>query len=70
MRTFSGEIMNAYYNRDSCTAAQLSERVDTLAQAIAHGTPEHREWLKAAITEHLAGRPVPEESSTTERKAP
>jgi len=29
-----------------------------LFDAIAHGSPEHRAWLKKAIDDHFAGRPV------------
>lgn len=36
------------------------ESVDNLFDAIAHGSEEHRAWLKEALTEHFAGRPVPE----------
>lgn len=32
----------------------------TLFEAIAHGSPEHRRWLKEAIDNHCTGKPVPE----------
>lgn len=32
--------------------------VDTLYDAIKHGDENHRAWLKQAIEDHFAGRPV------------
>lgn len=37
---------------------QLRRRVDTLFDAIAHGDESHRAWLKKAIEDHFAGKPV------------
>ena len=37
----------------------LALRVDSLFDAIAHGDADHREWLKEAIENHMAGLPVP-----------
>ncbi len=34
------------------------ERIATLFDAIAHGTDAHRAWLKKAIDDHFAMRPV------------
>ncbi len=34
------------------------ERSTTLFDAISHGSEEHRAWLKKAIEDHFAGRPV------------
>lgn len=36
----------------------LLERVGSLYEALAHGSDEHRAWLKKAIEDHFAGRPV------------
>jgi hypothetical protein len=36
----------------------LERRIATLHAAIAHGSEEHRAWLKKAIDDHFAGRPV------------
>lgn len=33
-------------------------RIATLFDAIAHGDEKHRAWLKQAIKDHFAGRPV------------
>lgn len=33
-------------------------RVESLFEAIAHGDEKHRAWLKQAIEDHMAGRPV------------
>jgi hypothetical protein len=33
-------------------------RCETLFDAIAHGDEKHREWLKQAIADHFAGKPV------------
>jgi ribosomal protein L40E len=40
---------------------------ETLFNAIAHGDEKHRAWLKQAIDDHFAGRPVlrPDETSST-----
>ena len=40
-----------------------TEKVDSLFGAIAHGPPAHRAWLKQAIEDHFAGRPVQKEAS-------
>lgn len=37
----------------------ISERVNSLFDAIAHGDEEHRQWLKEAIALHFEGKPVP-----------
>jgi hypothetical protein len=37
---------------------RLRQRDASLFDAIAHGSPEHRAWLKKAIEDHFAGRPV------------
>ena len=34
-------------------------RCDSLFEAIQHGDAEHRAWLKEAIENHFAGKPVP-----------
>lgn len=39
-------------------ANELRDRRDTLFDAIAHGDEKHRAWLKQAIDDHFAGRPV------------
>ena len=36
----------------------LTERIDTLFDAIKHGDQEHQDWLRKAIDAHFAGRPV------------
>lgn len=33
-------------------------QVSSLFEAIAHGDEEHRAWLKRAISDHFAGKPV------------
>ena len=38
--------------------AVLEHRVKTLFSAIAHGSDEHRAWLKKAIDDHFNGKPV------------
>lgn len=38
--------------------AFMRDRWETLFDAIAHGDDEHRAWLKQAIEDHFAGRPV------------
>ena len=35
-----------------------ADRIETLYEAIAHGDDIHRAWLKQAIEDHFAGRPV------------
>ena len=44
--------------QEEVSSAYLSERVETLFDAIAHGSPEHRAWLRKAIDDHFAMRPV------------
>jgi hypothetical protein len=45
---------------------------ETLFNAIAHGDEKHRAWLKQAIDDHFAGRPVlrPDETSSTVETSP
>jgi hypothetical protein len=45
---------------DDCTSALAAqqEQIAGLFDAIAHGDDEHRAWLKQAIDDHFAGRPV------------
>jgi hypothetical protein len=45
---------------------------ETLFNAIAHGDEKHRAWLKQAIDDHFAGRPVlrPDETSSTVETTP
>ncbi len=38
--------------------AKVRQRVKTLFAAIEHGDAAHRAWLKQAIEDHFAGRPV------------
>lgn len=38
--------------------ANVGRRAKTLFDAIAHGDEQHRAWLKKAIEDHFAGRPV------------
>lgn len=44
--------------QEEVSSAYLEERVATLFNALAHGSEEHRAWLKKAIDDHFAGRPV------------
>ncbi|MBV9549813.1 MAG: hypothetical protein JO256_09100 [Alphaproteobacteria bacterium] len=37
---------------------QRLNAVETLYDAIAHGDFQHRAWLRKAISDHFAGRPV------------
>lgn len=39
---------------------QMSEKIESLFDAIAHGDEDHREWLKEAIYCHFEGAKVPE----------
>lgn len=39
-------------------AGHLEERWHSLFDAIAHGDEAHRAWLRQALDDHLAGRPV------------
>jgi hypothetical protein len=39
----------------------LIERIPTLFKAIKHGDKKHQAWLKKAIEDHFAGRPVKRE---------
>lgn len=58
------ELSNAYEGRNRDRLEQLGTRIDTLYDAIATGDEAHRAWLKAAIDNHLAGKPVqPQEKS-------
>lgn len=41
-------------------ALAVIKQIPTLFDAIAHGGPEHREWLKQAIECHFQGLPMPE----------
>jgi hypothetical protein len=41
-------------------ALALIKQIPTLYDVIAHGGPEHREWLKQAIEQHFQGLPMPE----------
>lgn len=46
-------------------AKQIAEtltRVTTLFDAIVHGDPKHREWLRAAIIDHFEGKPIKQEA--------
>lgn len=36
----------------------LEQRIATLFDALAHGSQEHRAWLRQAIDDHFNGRPV------------
>lgn len=38
---------------------EVWDRASSLFEAIAHGDDEHRDWLREAIANHLAGKPVP-----------
>ena len=44
--------------QEECSSAYLEERLATLFDAIAHGSAEHRAWLRKAIDDHFAMRPV------------
>jgi predicted NBD/HSP70 family sugar kinase len=59
--TFTNRALEAYYGRDADRLQALGSRVDALFEAIATGDEQHRAWLKQAITDHLAGRPVQQE---------
>lgn len=39
-------------------ARKREQQIGSLFDAIAHGSDEHRAWLKKAIEDHFAGRPV------------
>lgn len=41
----------------------VADRVNTLFDAIAHGSDEHRAWLQQAIIDHMAGRAVQRDTS-------
>lgn len=56
-QTTVGEASAADW-QEEMSVAYLEERVATLFDAIAHGTEEHRAWLKKAIDDHFAMRPV------------
>jgi hypothetical protein len=43
-------------------ADSLEERVATLYDALAHGSDEHKAWLKAAIEAHFKGEEIPKEN--------
>jgi hypothetical protein len=43
--------------------SKIEERLNTLFDAIKHGSPEHQAWLKQAIEDHLAGREVRKETN-------
>lgn len=46
-------------NRDALEhALRKVERIDSLFDAITHGSNEHRAWLKKAIDDHFAGKPA------------
>lgn len=57
----SNEAFNATLDRSQKRLEDLTTlqiRVGTLFAAIAHGDDKHRAWLKQAIEDHFAGRPV------------
>lgn len=58
MRFMEREMYLAYDGRDLAALQKYAQRVDTLFEAIAHGDEPHRTWLKEAIRNHLAGKPV------------
>ena len=40
----------------------------SLFEAVRHGDPEHEAWLKQAITDHFAGRPIERPRGTGNRE--
>jgi len=60
-------VNNAYWGRDHETVDRLTkqaeERINGLFDAIAHGDPMHRAWLRLAISNHFHGKPIPKEFS-------
>lgn len=44
---------------DFAALVALARAASTLFDAIAHGDDVHRAWLKEAIDNHFAGKPVP-----------
>ena len=54
---------------DELSAARATiARISTLFDAVAHGDDEHRAWLKQAIDDHMAGRPVDDVKGKGERE--
>lgn len=39
-------------------AGEAADKIESLYDAIAHGDEKHRAWLKQAIEDHFAGKPV------------
>jgi hypothetical protein len=62
MNAMVRDAINAYDDRNRYELERILNkhlsRVETLFEAIAHGTPEHRAWLQQAINDHFAGKPV------------
>ncbi len=56
-RTTVGEVTAEQWQEEMCLAS-LEERIATLFEALAHGSDEHRAWLKQAIDNHFSGIPV------------
>jgi hypothetical protein len=51
-------------------SVNAASRIRSLFDAIAHGSEDHRAWLKKALDDHFAGRPVeaprvPDQTQTT-----
>lgn len=73
-RHLISDVVNAYYahDRPALDFALLKHlaRCDSLYDAIAHGDDNHRAWLKQAIENHFAGKPVqPESKGSNAKKA-
>lgn len=58
-KQFTQDLKNAYYSRDHDLHERLCKRVEGLYEAIAHGDEGHRQWLREAIANVFAGKPVP-----------
>lgn len=49
---------NTFKTGAKVMAEDFDAKVSSLFAAIAHGDEKHRAWLKQAIEDHFAGRPV------------
>lgn len=56
--TASGHWVGLGFDFFQKACGEAADKIETLFPAIAHGDDAHRAWLKQAIEDHFAGRPV------------
>lgn len=59
---FATDMTFAFDTRDRAAFERALQqhlaRIESLADTLAHGSNEHRAWIRKAIDDHIAGRPV------------